>query len=343
MLGGSGSLLLRTDIRGPDAHVEPFVIGDIDPSRTFVHVFDDTTLDIVMSTLDTAADFLRYLREKERICRTRILLVAGEENLLANHLARVDEDGEHALLFEPNVDVIAIDDSWWEDFARSNERAAQNKHDQVSYVWDRLIERFAEHALGGTQYNATIPELESSEKILRFMAAEPRLRRRTLGEALLDAVHTTPSDQRRIRVIHGRSQKEPMYVLLLFPWLKDKPEDDNRELRRGFLEACVLVARMKQGDALDVIGIATESGGSDLGQRSEDALYFDARDWDASDDDRARSLQRDLDILVRERVLSKHVVEYPVDQVRSKRLPKNPRNKPCPCGSGSKYKHCHGR
>jgi preprotein translocase subunit SecA len=23
--------------------------------------------------------------------------------------------------------------------------------------------------------------------------------------------------------------------------------------------------------------------------------------------------------------------------------PKTPRNAPCPCGSGKKYKHCHGK
>jgi len=231
MLGGSGSLILRTDIRGFAAHVEPFAIGDLDPQRTFVHVFDDATLDFVMSTLDTTPDFLNYLRRKERLCRSRVVYVAGEENLLAHYLTHVDENGEHALLFDEEVDLIGIDDSWWEDFAESKERHAQLEHDRVSYVWDALIEQFAEHALTGTQYMATEPPLESSELVLRFMAAEPRLRRRSLSEVLLHAIEVTAPDERRIRVIPGQRGAEPMYVFLVFPWFDDKPEEDNRAVR----------------------------------------------------------------------------------------------------------------
>ncbi len=344
MFGGSGSLVLRTDIRGLTAHVEPFAIGDLHTQRTFVHVFDDATLGFVMSTLDTTPDFVRYLREKERLCRSRTLFVAGEENLLAHYLTHVDDDGDHALVFDPELDVIAIDDSWWENFAASKERQAQLEHDRVSYVWDRLIEQFAEHALAGTQYMTTEPPLESSEIVLRFMAAEPRLRRRSLGGALLDAIETTAPDQRRIRVIPSQRDDEPMYVFLLFPWFDGKPEEDNRAVRRHFLEACIYVARMKHGDALDVIGIATESG-VDHERRSEDALYFNAREWSTQDEELARSYQRDLGILVEEQAFSKHVEEYPVDELAKPQgppLPKNPRNKPCPCGSGRKYKHCHG-
>ncbi len=41
-LGGSGSLMIRNDVVGIAAHTEPFIIGDLDPGRSFVHVFDDT-------------------------------------------------------------------------------------------------------------------------------------------------------------------------------------------------------------------------------------------------------------------------------------------------------------
>jgi GNAT superfamily N-acetyltransferase len=343
MLGGTGSLMMRTDIRGLAAHKEPFVIGDLDPDRPFVHVFDDSTLDFVMSTLDTTTDFLRYLREKERLFRSRTLYVAGEENLLAHYLSRVDGTGEHAFRFDPHADVIAIDESWWPHFASSKERRAQVQHDQVSYVWDRLIERFAKHALGRTQYNATEPSLSSSETVLRFMAAEPRLRRRALAEALVDAMENTAPDQRRIRVVPRQFREEPMYVFLLFPWRDDRSEDANRNVRRNYLEMSIFVAKMKYPAALDIIGVATESG-VDHVQRSEDAVYFDARGWSAVDEEHARTYQRDFEILVAPRRVAKSVVEYPASGPATSDLtvPKNPRNKPCPCGSGLKYKFCHG-
>jgi uncharacterized protein YecA (UPF0149 family) len=100
---------------------------------------------------------------------------------------------------------------------------------------------------------------------------------------------------------------------------------------------------MKYPGALDLVGFATESG-VDRARRSEEAFYFDTRQWSAEDEELARTYQHDLNILVAERATAKHVLEYPV--LRSvdgrRNLPKNPRNKPCPCGSGRKYKSCHG-
>jgi len=82
------------------------------------------------------------------------------------------------------------------------------------------------------------------------------------------------------------------------------------------------------------------------GHASEDALYFDARSWSADDDDRARSLQQDLKILLNEQASERHVEEYPsdfTDRAKAARGPKIPRNSRCPCSSGQKYKRGHGR
>src|SRR5258706_412401 len=91
--GGSGSLILRSDLKGFAAHTIPFTIGDLDPERTFVHIFDDTTLDIIMKTLDTIADFTQYLRDKEALLRAHHIMAAGEEELLAAYLTTTTADG----------------------------------------------------------------------------------------------------------------------------------------------------------------------------------------------------------------------------------------------------------
>lgn len=345
MLGGTGSLILATDVHGLDAQDRPFVVGDLDPARPFVHVLDDTTLDIVMSTLDTMTDFIRYLTAKEKLCRSRATFwIAGEENLLAHYVTHVDEAQQHAFIFDdPEADLIVLDESLWEDFESSAERRSQAEHDQISYSWDRLIERFATHTMAGTQYHATEPAFESSEKILRFMAAEPRLHRRALSEALLEAIENTPTDQRRIRVIPPWFPADPMYVFLILPWREDKPEDENRAVRRHFLEACMYVAKMKYPQAEDIVGIATEAG-LHTEHRSEDAIYFDARQWSNEDHEMALNYQRDYEILVAEKEIHRTFMEYPEGDRGEDafEIPKNPRNKPCPCGSGRKYKHCHG-
>ncbi len=58
ILGGSGSLMFDTETIGD---VKPFTVGRIEPSKSYVHILDDTTLDILLNTLDTISDFVAYL------------------------------------------------------------------------------------------------------------------------------------------------------------------------------------------------------------------------------------------------------------------------------------------
>ncbi len=70
LVGGSGSLMIVPDIIGSQHYdgsdVQPFSIGQLDPSRGYVHVLDDTSLEVVLGTLDTITDFTNYLDKKEQ-------------------------------------------------------------------------------------------------------------------------------------------------------------------------------------------------------------------------------------------------------------------------------------
>ena len=68
---------------------QPLLIGDVEPVGTFVHVFDDVTLDIVMQELDTVTDFSEYLDKKSAFFRSGHLVEAeGEEDVLSYYLVR---------------------------------------------------------------------------------------------------------------------------------------------------------------------------------------------------------------------------------------------------------------
>ena len=61
-----------------DAHSNmPFVVGQVDPAKGYVHVFDDTALEIVMRTLDTITDFTAYLTKKEQFLTGNITVAAA--------------------------------------------------------------------------------------------------------------------------------------------------------------------------------------------------------------------------------------------------------------------------
>ena len=124
-LGGSGSLMINTSIKGNAHYVNdyggfPLFIGDIDPSRTFVHVFGDTSLDIVLGTVDTISDFVSYLTKKERLLRSdAVVIAAGEEDLLAYYLKNINEEnGEHDFVIpiscEKKIQNLVFEEGHWE-------------------------------------------------------------------------------------------------------------------------------------------------------------------------------------------------------------------------------------
>jgi hypothetical protein len=259
-------------------------------------------------------------------------------------LEKTNEKGEHDFVFPKNAqnaNSIILTEGHWEDFERSPDRQAQLRANEISYVWDGLIERFSYYALRGEQFYSDSGGLSSTEIILRFLAREPRTRRRMLGKGLMEMLEKTPADIRRLRVILPSNPGDPHYVFLLFPVFKNHSYEDNRAVRRSFLEACCNVAKLRYPDAQDIVGIATESGMSNA-ERSEDAVYLDARQWTKESYDDALRIQKELKIFAEARETRSVEQEYPTNH-RTMEIPDNPRNKLCPCDSGRKYKRCHGR
>jgi hypothetical protein len=207
-LGGSGSLMLVPRITG-SAHIAPeaegftpFAVGQIHPDKGYVHVLDDTTLDILLTTLDTITDFVSYLNKKESLINSgRLLFAAGEEDLLAFYLSKLNSQGEHDFVLPGDYHGVGIDEGHWEDFVRSPQRRAHLEADKISYAWDALIEKFSYHAISGTSYSMSHQGLADQEKIFRFFAREPRTRRRMLAKAIISLLEATPRTRRATRLI----------------------------------------------------------------------------------------------------------------------------------------------
>jgi len=325
-LGGSGSLMIIPTIVGDMHHLPqskgglPFAVGLVSATKPFVHVLDDTSLGLLLSHLNTVSDFVAYLRKKEAfISSGRLGRAAGEEALLGQYVARVNDADEHDFVFpaEATTEPLVLSERRWHDFLTSGERRRQVEADEVSYFWDGLIEEFAGHFMAGTSHHLT--ESESTqydfEKVLRFFARESRTRRRVLAKEVMDMHQTTVPTQQRIRVIPPMRSGDPYWVLLLFPFAENMnvgrkvAYEHYREIRQEYLKCCLRVVKLKWPDAMDILGFATESGRQEHG--SEDAAYLDARGWSERDQEDAVVVQAKLKILTNPNMIRTRVAEYP--------------------------------
>lgn len=342
-MGGSGSLMIDSSVVG-DAHLShfPFMIGQLDPVKGYVHVFDDTTLNIVMSTLDTISDFTAYLTKKEQfLTGVRKVFAAGEEELLAIYLRKLNAAGEHDFVIDGNYDSLAFEEGFWEAFVRSPERQAQIASDRISYSWDKLIEKFAFHAMTGTQYFTSGHPLREQEIAFRFLAREPRTRRRMLATSLHEVLEQSINAAVwSARVMQPSGPGFPHYVFL---FLKRKPgltDEEYRNIRMHVLSDYCYVTKLKYPQATDIVGIASEAGLPS--RRSEDFMYLDASHWSPKDEAKAKEIQDRLGLLRNVTPRARREYEYPVDHRGISRRGTPSRNSPCPCGSGKRFKRCHG-
>ena len=342
IMNDSGSMMIESDLRGISAHTKPFTIGDLDPSKSFVHVLDDLSLVTLMKMRDTVTDFIEYIRKKEDLMRNRPykFFSTGEEQLLGVYLTHLNDKNEHDFVFpvKDDANAIFLGPGPWETLLKSDARKHQIESDKVSYLWDGLLEKIGYHALTGTQYKTGEGGIKGTEKVARFMASESRFRRRIFSMSWMHMFENTDPKQRRLRVHTAKDEKEVTYIFLLFPAQEHSgmAEAEYREMRSGYLNAVCMVARKTYPQIRDVVAIATESGAAEE-TRSEDFGYFDGSDWNEEKEKEAESLQKDLQILVKQEPMHVHSDEFPDTSRKTK---KHPRNSPCPCGSGKKYKKC---
>ena len=103
-----------------------------------------------------------------------------------------------------------------------------------------------------------------------------------LADALYGLLRKTPrTGVRATRVVASTGPQEPYYVFLLLPDHTDVSNERYRLTREQMLEACCIITKRVYPDAEDIVGVATETWGTD--GRSEDFLYLDARGWSEQD------------------------------------------------------------
>ena len=326
--GSSGSLIIKPAIRqgehwsGKSSKIEPFTIGDVDPSGSFVHVIDDVALEAIMRELDTIRDFTDYLEKKSAFLRSgRLVQASGEENLLAYYAIRTNDEGDHDFVLGGGKQgQLEIDNSHYVNLKNDPQYIAKKQADKISYLWDGLIEVFTTHMLDGT---AITPmgyefELEQSELAVRYMALQYRLSRRSHGEAVRDALEIGKTRNRFFRTMiaaPGAKENETAFFIHTFKYLKWMKQDggyDKYRIKRAECTQVYARGLLERFPHLKrVVGISCEPPDQG-GGGSEDLVYAEQADW--TDEDRSAIKQncKTYGVLQGEmKERQSHVQEYP--------------------------------
>lgn len=333
------------------SETQPFTI-EID-RRNPVHIFDSHNFSIVLGELDTVSDFANYLDEKLRaVAKFDSLLYCGEEDLLGHYLLNYDEETKQHIIGTKRDDVnsMMIGEGEWSDFINTDLYKNTKKEDQISYLWDELIQRTCQNALNGT--------LGGNSNILRGQSAifemvkEPRFIRRALVDRIRRTVMNFPNHQNQFtRQVTFLPSYLPDVGYVFFQLRvpeTDRISSDYLDKRRALLEIACGAAKNKFPHLIKVIGIGMDAPKFAGNVNSEDFIFMPCEIW--TDETRAHyeEQNRELNFFGTPQLkqYDERVTQFvPLsDDTASGIRPSNKvgRNEPCPCGSGKKYKKCHG-
>lgn len=260
--GSSGSVMLNSCIRGKDHYGTPFQIGFPLESGRFVHVLDEMTVDMLLEELDTVPDLVSYLACKEAFTSTPgvVVSISGEEDILARYMMTLHDD-QHVLPEIPkNVGAVCLQEGDWEVYANSPQRATKREADQVSYLWDAIIEHHSQFIRAGTA--VTLPDYSTErvdhERIVRAMAQQTRLMRRRCG-ANLHYVLSRDGPEGVFARIHASGAPSSLaFVFLATKRPYDMPYAEYRETRMRYLATYCNALKESMPTLLEAIGVAAE-------------------------------------------------------------------------------------
>lgn len=273
------------------------VIKSGDYGDGFVHVMTEQSFKDVLAELNTITEFTEYLGAKEALAGSNTLVVCegSEANMLGWYLA-------HSRTFPSGQNVAIFDETIWLGLQNDPAFLRRKEADQISYVWDRLIEGLSDP--DAKPLNGPGPELNDLELGLRVMARETRLDRRGLGEYVLEFLKAAKSEKTRARIHAGRTGV--IYVIVYF-----SPEEDP-ERRKAELTARCFVARLIVGSGEVMVGIGLSNHVPGKGSAS-DLVYMNLPEWRAEDETTALRLQKDGRFFVGAVIQRKRVDEYPTE------------------------------
>jgi hypothetical protein len=263
---------------------KPFAVGRLSNTHGWVHVFDETTLPVIMTELSTVADFLDYLRKKEALYdEAKYVRSFSELDLLGYFL------WNNRSFPDVGAGPYGTDPDLWakvEADAGFLQGRAENK---VSAFWDGLIEYLTELYMKEELEHGNEHEVTDHERMVRIMAGETRFMRRVVSKWILERAELAKKGY--VGSLLESEQKDVLYVLVIGPGDGGEDHESYREDRKKELAARCYAAKAARPDRSVILGIALDARG--VKGSSEDFILIDTSDWTADDLAKAQIMRQE--------------------------------------------------
>ncbi len=285
-----------------------------------------------MCELDTLIDFTQYLDYREKAIRSgRLMPVGSERDLLGYYVLADKLNKKHSFVPESDEpcelsEPVIIPENIFFHLAQQPAYIAKKKADEISYVWDRLIEQFSNNIIAGTSVSlfGETPNATEAEQAIRSMALESRVSRRLLGSALIEAMERArkQAKDRYARVIFpgpNSADRTIAYVFLILAYQKIPLQDgydQYRKVRVNILHAYCMWALYTNRNVSRAVGVGIDASSELTGLKggSEDLVAVDIYEWTSELEIQARELAEEFDFMRHERVVNGYykTFDYPL-------------------------------
>ena len=282
---------------------ELFTVGRMEPSRGWVHVFDDFSLEVVLTELSTVSDFVHYLSTKEAMFEARQFMFAeAETDIMAYYLW-------HGRSFPPPAARFRLNPNLWAQVEASREFLAGREANRISAFWDGLIEYITGHYLAGTLEFGNERHVSEHEQLVRVMAGETRFFRRVLSQCILERAERAREHAISSLLISG--QADVNYVLYIGRGDQGGDHAAYRADRALQLQGRCIAAKAAMPEKRFIVGMAMDARG--VRGSSEDFLFMDTEEWSAERIADAEKMRQELGYFLPGRAVETRVVEeeYP--------------------------------
>lgn len=335
--GSSGTFLNFYPLDERQVLEMPFTLCDINSNKTFVHIFDEFSINLVMQELRTISDFTNYLKVKEKLIRKLRLQHASEEDILGFFLD--DEDfllGRKEFTYPKCADdeVLGIQEGYWSNFILSNNYNIHKDLNNMGDYWVELSSRFSDSVVSANVGEGKEFPLEKHEIVVRSLASEKNATRAYLAQAFLEKFDNVPLDRRSARVVQNFINQSHFYVFLFLPFMDFESTIEHTK-RRGEIAWQYAIATKYRHSKVELITvIVTQPKGSKI--RNEAIyLYNYSKKLTVEEEELAKRIIHEASILKEFTDYSKPSKDY--DGVLKVKWG---RNDICHCGSKRKYKKC---